>query len=85
MKERIKAWLKKVWKAASIQPEDSKTALTLKLLYIVPLIAVRRLCISIYEMVKEISLIAVRRLCIYIYETVKEVSSGIQKEYKKRI
>jgi len=42
-------------KAASIQPEDSKTALTLKLLYIVPLTAVWHLCISIYEMVKEIS------------------------------
>ena len=66
MKERIEAGLKKVLKAVSIQPEDSKTELTLKLLYIVPLIAVRRLCISIYEMVNEIS-------------------SGIQKEYKKRI
>jgi len=55
MKERIKAWLKKVLKAASIQPEDSKTALTLKLLYIVPLTAVWHLCISIYEIVKEIS------------------------------
>jgi hypothetical protein len=66
MKERIEAGLKKVLKAASIQPEDSKTELTLKLLYIVPLIAVRRLCISIYEMVNEIS-------------------SGIQKEYKRRI
>jgi hypothetical protein len=66
MKERIEAGLKKVLKAVSIQPEDSKTELTLKLLYIVPLIAVRRLCISIYEMVNEIS-------------------SGIQKEYKRRI
>jgi hypothetical protein len=55
MKERIKAWLKKVLKDSSIQPEDSKTALTLKLLYIVPLTAVWHLCISIYEMVKETS------------------------------
>jgi hypothetical protein len=42
-------------KAASIQPEDSKTALTLKLLYIVPLTAVWHLCICIYEIVKNIS------------------------------
>ena len=55
MKEGIEAWLKKVLKAASIQPEDSKTALTLKFLYIVPLTAVWHLSISIYEIVKNIS------------------------------